>query len=80
MNQQIITRVDQTGIKVSQPSTMLLLLAAFILDSWLLAACVAAVNLLGAVVPSLSLFGLIYWRMLIPSSLVQLNAARGRRN
>lgn len=71
MNQQILTQVDHTAIKASQIITMLLLLTAFILDSWLLAAFVAGVNMLGSVLPPLSLFGLVYRRLLKPSGLVR---------
>jgi len=73
MNQQILPYVDRSAIKVSQTITMLLLLTAFVLDSWALAALVAAANLLGAAVPSLSLFGQVYHHLLKPSGLVRPN-------
>jgi hypothetical protein len=71
MNQQTLTQVDHTAIKSGQTITMLLLLAAFILDSWRLAAFVAGINIVGAAIPALSLFGLIYRRMLKPAGLVK---------
>ena len=71
MKYQTFAQVDHTQIKVSQGLTMLLLLAAFILNSWLLAAFVAGVNLLGTAIPSLSLFGLVYQYLLKPSGLVK---------
>jgi hypothetical protein len=69
MKQQTLTKVDHMAIKSGQTMTMLLLLVAFILDSWQLAAFVAAVNILGSVMPSLSLFGLIYRHVLRPTGL-----------
>ena len=71
MNQKTLTLVDHSAIKTSQTMTMLLLLTAFILDSWPLAAFVAAANLLGTVLPSLSLFGQVYRRLLKPAGLVK---------
>lgn len=71
MNQQILSQVDHAAIKVSQTLTMLLLLTAFILDSWLLTTFVAGVNLVGAAMPALSLFSLIYRRLLKPGGLVK---------
>ncbi|MBE7556139.1 MAG: DUF4395 domain-containing protein [Anaerolineales bacterium] len=71
MNQQILSQVDHAAIKVSQTITMLLLLTAFILDSWLLTTFVAGVNLVGAAMPALSLFSLIYRRLLKPGGLVK---------
>jgi hypothetical protein len=71
MNQQIITQVGHTAIKVSQTITMLLLLIAFILDSWLLAAFVAGVNMVGAAIPALSFFSLIYHRLFKTGGLVK---------
>ncbi len=64
------TQVDHAAIKSGQTMTMVLLLIAFILDSWELAAGVAAVNILGALFPSLGLFRLIYQAVLKPSGLV----------
>lgn len=71
MKHQTFMQVDHTQIKVSQSLTMLLLLTAFILNSWALAAFVAGLNLLGAAIPSLSLFGLIYRHLLKPGGLVK---------
>lgn len=70
-----ITQVDHTNIKVNQSITMVLLLTAFILNSWSLAAFVAGVNLLGAAIPPLSLFSLIYHRLLKPGGLVKPHLA-----
>ena len=77
MNQQTLSQVDHTAIKVSQTITMLLLLTAFILDSWLLAAFVAGVNMVGAAIPALSLFSLIYRNLLKPAGLVKPHIVPG---
>ena len=71
MIKQTINQVDHMAIKVSQSLTMLLLLTAFLLDSWLLAGFVAVVNMVGAAVPGLSLFGLIYRHGLKRAGLVK---------
>ena len=71
MDQKSLTQVDYSAIKTGQTITMLLLLLAFVLDSWPLVAFVAAVNVVGAVLPSFSLFGLVYRRMLKPIALVK---------
>ena len=71
MEQQNLSQVDHTGIKFSQLMTMLLLLIAFILDGWFLAAMVGIINLLGAAAGRLSLFGLIYRYLVKPSGLIK---------
>lgn len=63
--------VDRTKIKTGQALTALLLIGAFIFDRWELAAFVGLVNLLGALLPSLALFGLIYDWLLKPLGLVR---------
>jgi len=65
--------VDQSLIKVSQGSMILLLVIAFVLDIWPLVAIVAVVNMLGALRPRLSLWRLLYGRLLKPSGLVKPN-------
>lgn len=64
-------RVDHAALKVNQAFIVSLLLLAFIVDSWLLALFVGAVMLLGTVFPPLSLFKLIYSRLLRPAGLVK---------
>jgi hypothetical protein len=71
MNHQNLSQVDHAAIKAGQTITMLLLLTAFILDSWLVAAFVAGANILGAALPSLSPFGQVYHRLLKPGRLVK---------
>ena len=45
---ETIRRVDQSGLRTGQALTIILLLAGFVLDSWLLVAVVAVSQLLGA--------------------------------
>lgn len=63
--------VDQTGLKTGQALTILLLLAAFVLDSWILVAFVAISQLLGGLGSALAPYKLIYTRLLRPSGLLQ---------
>ena len=51
-----LTLVDHAAIKTGQTLTMLLLLSAFVFDSWQLVAAVATINILGALRPAWSLF------------------------
>jgi hypothetical protein len=64
-------RIDQTGLKVGQAITILLLLAAFILNSWLLVAVVALAQLLGGLDAPFAPYRLIYTRIVKPSAIVK---------
>jgi hypothetical protein len=66
-------RVDQTGLKVGQASTIILLLLGFILNSWLLVAVVAIAQLLGALDAPYAPYRLLYTRLLKPSGIVKPN-------
>lgn len=70
-NQTDVRRVDHSALKVNQSLIITLLLLAFILDSWQLAAFVALVMLLGTAAPALSLFKLVYSRLLRPAGIVR---------
>jgi hypothetical protein len=63
-------KVDQSVLRVNQAFIIALLLMAFILGSWQLAAFVGFVMLLGTAFPSLALFKQIYQRILRPVGLV----------
>ncbi|MGC9348351.1 MAG: DUF4395 domain-containing protein [Anaerolineae bacterium] len=69
-NQQL-PRVDQSAIKVSQASMILVLLIGFILDLWPLIAAVAVINFLGVIDPSLNLWRQLYLRVLKPAGWVK---------
>jgi hypothetical protein len=64
-------RVDQSAIKVNQAFIAGLLLMAFILNSWPLAALVALVMLVGTAVPAIALFQAIYRKVLRPLGVVR---------
>jgi hypothetical protein len=62
--------VDQSALRVNQAFIITLLILAFVLDSWLLAAFVGLIMLLGTAVPRLSLFKQIYMRLLKPAGII----------
>jgi hypothetical protein len=64
-------KVDQTGLKTGQAVTILLLLAAFVLNSPLLVAVVAICQLLGALDLALAPYRLLYKGVLLPVGLLQ---------
>jgi hypothetical protein len=66
-------RVDQSALKVNQTFIIGLTLLAFIADSWVLVAFVAAVMLVGTLFPPASLFKRIYRHLLRPAGLVKAN-------
>jgi hypothetical protein len=63
--------VDHSAIRTNQAFTITLLALAFVLDSPALAAFTAAVMLISAAVPPLSLFTRVYRHVLRPAHLVQ---------
>ncbi|MCJ7550708.1 MAG: DUF4395 domain-containing protein [Anaerolineae bacterium] len=65
--------VDRSLIKVGQGSMISLLIVAYVLDIWPLVAIVAVINMLGALRPRLSLWRLLYGRLLKPSGFVKPN-------
>ncbi len=69
--QKAIRKVDQSALKVNQAFIIALLIAAFLLDNWLLVAFVGLVMLLGTAVPRLALFKGIYRGILRPANLVK---------
>ena len=66
-------KVDQTGMKVGQGLTIILLILAFILNSPLLVAFVAVAQLLGALAAPYAPYRLIYQHVLKPSGVVKPN-------
>jgi predicted histidine transporter YuiF (NhaC family) len=71
MSEETIRRVDQSALRVNQAFIISLLILAFVMDSWPLAAFVGLVMLLGTAAPPLSLFKQIYLRGLRPTGLVK---------
>jgi hypothetical protein len=66
-------RIDQTGLKVGQAITIIVLLVAFIFGSPLLVACVAIAQLLGGLNVSFAPYRLIYLYLLKPTGIVKPN-------
>lgn len=64
-------QVDRSALRVNQSFIIGFLLLAFVLDSPLIVAFVAAVMLLGTIRPGLALFQAIYRRILRPAGLVK---------
>ena len=64
-------RVDHAALKVNQAFIITLLLLAFVLDSWPIAAFVGAVMLLGTAAPALGLFQQVYRYLLRPAGIVK---------
>ena len=65
--------VDHTGLKVGQALTILLLLAAFVLNSWVLIAIVAIAQFLGALDAPFAPYRLAYTKLVKPSGIVKPN-------
>ncbi len=66
-------KVDQSALKVNQAFIIAFLILAFVLNAVWLVVFVAAVMLLGTVVPALSLFKGVYTRALRPAGVVKAN-------
>jgi hypothetical protein len=66
-----LRQVDQTGLKTGQATTILVLLAGFILGSPLLVALVALAQLLSAVDVPFAPYRLLYQQVVKPSGLVK---------
>jgi hypothetical protein len=72
MNEQKSARmVDRSALRVNQAFIIVLLIVAFLLDTWLLVALVGVIMLLGTAVPRFSLFKQVYARGLKPAGLVK---------
>jgi hypothetical protein len=71
MSQEVLRKVDHTGLKVGQAATILLLILAFILNSPLLVAFVALAQLLGALDVAYAPYRLLYQQVVKPTGLFQ---------
>lgn|SRR5690606_12703206 len=71
MTDEIIRKVDQTGLKTGQALTIILLILAFVVNSWVLVALVALAQLLGALDVPFAPWRLIYQYLVKPSGLVK---------
>jgi hypothetical protein len=66
-----VRKVDQNALRVNQAFIIFFLLLAYIADSPALVVFIAAVMLIGAAVPDLRLFVLIYRHLLLPTGLIR---------
>lgn len=73
MTTKTIRLVDQNGLKTGQALTIILLVAAFLLDSVLLVAFVALAQILGALDVPFAPYRLFYQRVVKPSGRVKPN-------
>lgn len=71
MADEIIRKVDQTGLKTGQALTIILLILAFVVNSWVLVVLVALAQLLGALDAPFAPWRLIYQYLIKPSGLVK---------
>jgi hypothetical protein len=69
--QELARSVDHTALRVNQAFIIALLTLAFVFDSWIVAAFVAAVMLIGTVSPSLALIKQLYLRVLKPRGVLE---------
>ena len=66
-----LRQVDQNGVKTGMATTIILLIIAFIIDSWVLVAVVTTAQLLGAVGAPFAPYKLFYRVVVKPSGLVE---------
>lgn len=71
MSQQTVRQVDQTGLKVGQAATILLLVLAFILNLPWLVALVGLAQLLGALDVPYAPYRLLYQRVIRPTGIAK---------
>ena len=71
MSEVSLQKVDLNGLKTGQAATIILLILAFVLDSWLLVAFVAIAQLLGALDTPFAPYRLLYQQAMKPSGLVK---------
>jgi len=71
MAAESIRKVDHTGLKTGQALTIILLIVAFVLNSWLLVALVALAQLLGALDSPFGPYRLAYQHIVKPSGLAK---------
>lgn len=70
-NMSEVRKLDQNGLKTGQVLTILLLIVAFVLDTWILVAFVAVAQLLGALDVPFAPYRVIYKSVIRPSGLVK---------
>jgi Domain of unknown function (DUF4395) len=73
MAESVVRKVDLNGLKTGQAATIILLILAFVLDSWLLVFFVAIAQLLGALDTPVAPYRLFYQQVVKASGLVKPN-------
>ncbi|MEM9950719.1 MAG: DUF4395 domain-containing protein [Chloroflexota bacterium] len=68
---QVLPKVDQNGLKTGQALTIILLVLAFVTNSWLIVAFVAIAQLMGGLGLSVAPYRLIYQNIVKPSGIVK---------
>jgi hypothetical protein len=68
---QPIRKLDQNGLKTGQALTIVLLVAGYIFNSWLLVAIVALCQLLGALAVPFAPYRLIYQYLVLPTGILK---------
>ncbi|MEO1291135.1 MAG: DUF4395 domain-containing protein [Chloroflexota bacterium] len=68
---QVLPKVDQNGLKTGQALTIILLVLAFVTNSWLIVAFVAIAQLMGGLGLSVAPYRLIYQNIIKPSGFVK---------
>jgi hypothetical protein len=71
MSAEPIRKIDQSAMKTAQAGTIILLILAFVLDSWPLVAFVAIAQLLGGLGLPFAPYKLFYQQILKPSGLIK---------
>lgn len=73
MSGEALRKVDQSGLKVGQAATIILLVLAYVLNLWPVVAFVALAQLLGALDSAAGPYRLLYLNVLKPAGLVKPN-------
>ena len=73
MAQEMLRKVDHTGLKTGQALTIILLIVGFIFQSVLLVALVALAQLLGALAVPYAPYRLFYQRVVLPAGVAKSN-------
>jgi hypothetical protein len=71
MEAEITRKLDENGLKTVQALTIILLIVAFVLDSWVIVAFVAIAQLLGGIAAPFAPYKMIYQNLVKPTGLVK---------
>jgi hypothetical protein len=71
MEAEITQKLDENGLKTGQALTIILLIVAFVLDSWVIVAFVAIAQLLGGIAAPFAPYKMTYQNLVKPTGLVK---------